>query len=253
MKKVMVTKDNALIRSRFELTLSEQRLILICLGKVNPNAELTSEMAFSVTANELAESSGASSTSAYRDLRLAVEKLWQREVYLSDNRKIRWVYEIEYKDEGSVAILKFSPTVIPLISELKGRFTRYELKNVAHFKSVYAFRIYEFLVQFPSLTKQKLYVNWLRDALMLDDKYPKIADLRKFVLNPAIESINKFSNIKVSIEPIKLKREIVAFLFKYEISGEKEKTQTNTGSDSNAYPGESMEEYRRRIKKEQSK
>jgi plasmid replication initiation protein len=252
MKKLIITKDNALIRSRFELTLSEQRVILICLGKVNPTEELNERMIFKVTAKELAESSGASQTSAYRDLKLAVEKLWDREVYLHDKRKIRWVYEIEYIDEESAAQLKFSPTVIPLISELKGRFTRYELKNVAHFKSVYAFRIYEFLVQFPGMTEQKLSVAWLREALFLGEKYPKIADLRKFVLNPAIESINQHSNVKVSIEPVKNKREIIAFIFRYEISGAKEnESQTLTKSyiEKNARPGETWDQARARLSK----
>jgi plasmid replication initiation protein len=255
MKKLIVTKDNALIRAKYSLTISEQRVILICIGKINPNEAITQKTVFEVTAAELAEYSGAARTSAYRDLQQAIERLWGREIYFSESGKMRWVYLVDYQKENASAVLQFSPNIIPFLTELKGRFTSYDIRNVARFKSSYAFRLYEILVQFPKLTEQKIPLMQLRDMLMLYDdetgetKYPKVAQLRRFVIDPALESINAYSNIKVSVESIKQKKEIIAFLFKYQIGSENATKITNEFIEKYARPGESWQQARERLNK----
>jgi plasmid replication initiation protein len=218
--KLIITKDNSLIRAKFSLTLAEQRVILICIGKIKPTETLTTETIFEVTAAELAKFSGASRTSAYQDLKLVVERLYERSIYMEDNIKMRWITMIEHVENTGSAKLTFSQHVIPFISELKGKFTSYDLKNVAQFRSIYAFRIYEILVQFPDLKEQIFKINRLRELLMLDDKYPKSYDFRKWVIDPAIASINDYSNIHVNVEPIKTGKEITSFRFKYVLKRE---------------------------------
>jgi plasmid replication initiation protein len=252
--KLLVTKDNQLINASYTLSLSEQRVILLCIAKLDSRKKITADHEFVITVDDLHSELGISRENAYRDLRNAVNNLYCRTIKLDPNdldTEMRWLYKkAHFKSEGTV-ILYFSPSIIPYISELKEKFTSYKLKDVAHFKSSYSFRFYEALAQWKFKNELKVEVSWIRDILQLGGKYPKISDLKKYVVVPALNDINKFSNLNIKLSQVKQGKEVTHFVFNYFLKcGEIEtKRITREYIEKHARPGESWEEARTRLAK----
>jgi plasmid replication initiation protein len=258
-KPLWVAKRNDLVRARYHLTIAEQRVILICLSKIKPEEDITTKTVFEVSAMELAKYTGASRTSAYRDLRNVVDRLYWNEVFISDDEKFRWITYIKFGDDNASAKLTFSEQILPFISKLKNKFTKYDAKKAMYFKSAYALQIYEILAQFPDMTEQTVYIPKLREYLLIDDdEYAQSKEFKRRVIDPAVKDINSLSNISVIVETVTEKRVAVAFRFVYKVDSKKQvdkdqkkyNSYSFSGSDSNARIGESMEEYKKRLRLE---
>lgn len=256
-KSLVVTKHNQLIRASYALTLSEQRVLLLCMAKIDSRKPPPVGFEFTISAEDLTRETGVSRTNAYRDLKKAVNTLYERSIFLDINEpmsQIRWLYKKGTVRADGVVSFCFSPDIMPLLSELKERFTTYRLRDVAKFQSSYSLRFYEILIQWRNRNELKADVQWLRDILQLNHKYPRVIDFKKYVVMPAIEDINKFSNMKVTFEQVKRGREITHFLFKYTISGEIETTPkvpkiTEELINRHARPGEDRWQVIERLKK----
>ena len=255
--KLVIAKDNKLIqKSAFTLSLAEQRVILLCLAKWNSQEKIPDNREFIVSVDDFYSDLEVSRESAYRDLRVAVNKLYEQNIYLDPNNpesKMRWLAaKVHRKDKGEIS-LYFSTQIIPYISELKNCFTRYKLKDVAKFESSYSFRFYELLASWEDRAEIKIAVSWIREALQLEDKYPAIADLKKNVIVPALADINNFSNLSVALpfKQIKKGNVITHFVFKYAPKpGENNPEKINKAYIlKHARPGETWEQASNRLRK----
>lgn len=106
-------------------------------------------------------------------------------------------------DDNIVARLVFDERVVPRLSNLKASFTQVDLSDVAGFTSTYTFRIYQLLMQYKSTGFVKISLDDLRFMLVLKTKYPFVADLKKRVIDTAINEINEKTPYKVKYEMIK--------------------------------------------------
>lgn len=83
------------------------------------------------------------------------------------------------------------------------------------FNKPYSARLYETCLAYlhPSGEKQvtfRLDVTAFRDVLGAQDKYPEFKELNKFVIKPAVDEVNRTSNIDVIIKPVRGGRTIAA-------------------------------------------
>lgn len=216
--KLVVTKDNQLIQASYELSLSEQRVILLCIAKIDSRQNIPANYEFIVSVDDMALEIGTAKENAYRDLKKAVNSLYSRTILLDPNEpdtEMRWLFKKAFFKSTGVAVLSMSPSIFPFLFELKERFTTYKLKDVAKFKCSYSIRFYELLIQFKKRDTLSVDVDWLRTALQLGDKYPRTSDIKKYVVIPSIKDINSFSNLSVEFSQIKRGKEITQFVFKY--------------------------------------
>jgi len=254
---LIVTKDNQLIQAGYQLTLSEQRVLLMCIAKLDSRTRLPDDYEFTLSVDELHKEMGVTRENAYRDLRNAVNNLYKRTIYIDPDEpdsELRWVYKKAFfKSEGLVTIY-FSPDILPFLTELKERFTTYKLKDVRHFSCSYSLRFYELMIQWKSKTEIKISVEQIRKILMLGSKYPRVIDLKRNVILPAIHDINTFSNMKVEFDQAKSGREVTHFIFRYTISGEietpKKQALTDEYVQKHARPGETWAQARARLKRD---
>lgn len=252
---LVVTKGNEMIQASYSLSVSETRVILLCLSKIDSRKPLTLDYEFTITVDDFHDELGVDRATAYRDLRAAVDRLYERSILIDASDQgsmIRWLCKKAYfRLKGEVNIA-FSPQLLPYISELKNRFTSYKLKDVAKFKSSYSVRIYELLMQFKDGYQRKFAVNELREILDLGSKYAKIIDLKKYVLIPALKDINEHSNLVVALSQEKRGKEITKLIFKYSIRGviDTKKKLTKEYIAKNAKIGESWESARERLERE---
>lgn len=224
MDKSLIYKSNALIEASYRLSVYEQRIILGCIAQVRRDEPLTDQKLYTVSAQQIAQDAGVSVDRAYQHLKTASERLFRREVTLHEApngkggakiRLTRWVQEVVYqKDQGTVA-LRFSQPMVPYLSQLTEQFTRYALTDVARMDSAHAIRLYELLCQWREAGQREVSVEWLREAFLLEGKYPAIKDLKKRVIEPAIEQINDLSPLWVKWDQRKTGRRVSHLVFTF--------------------------------------
>ncbi|WP_445369961.1 RepB family plasmid replication initiator protein (plasmid) [Methylomonas sp. BW4-1] len=220
-----VVKSNKVVEASYMLTLAEQRVLLACIAQIDSKAELTENYRFEITASGVADLAGLENLSnAYRDLKKAAEKLYERSVIIDDpdpdnpqiaTRKTRWISTIDYVPGEGKLVLSFSTGIIPYLSQLSREFTKYKLMHVARFESVYSIRLYELLVQWSSAGEREIEVEWLKKQFQVEDKYDRLGNLKKRVIDPAVAEINEHSNIWVRYGQRKSGRVVTHFQFQF--------------------------------------
>jgi plasmid replication initiation protein len=222
----LVVKDNALMNASYNLDLVEQRLILLAIiearesGKgINANDPLT------VHAESYINQFGVVRQTAYQALKDACDDLFARQFSYqeinergnTENVRSRWVSEVRYVDAEATVKLIFSPIVIPLITRLEERFTQYEMQQISELSTGYAIRLYELLICWRTTGKTPIIElsDFRKKMGVIDTEYQRMHDLKKRVLEPALEQINKHTDITTTYEQHKKGRVITGFSFKF--------------------------------------
>ncbi|WP_019624328.1 replication initiation protein [Thioalkalivibrio thiocyanoxidans] len=220
----LVYKSNALVEASYRLSVYEQRIILGCIAQVRRDEPLTDERLYTISAQQVAQDAGVSVGRAYQHLRAASGRLYRREVTLHDApngggaakvRLTRWVQEVVYQEAQGTVSLRFSRPILPYLTQLTEQFTRYALGDVAKLNSAYAIRLYELLCQWRTAGKREVSIDWLREAFQLEGRYPATKDLKRWVIQPAVDQINEHSPLWVCWDQRKSGRRITHFLFEF--------------------------------------
>lgn len=250
MQSPQIYKANALVEASYRLSLYEQRIVLACIAQVRRDESLTDQQLYTVSAQQIAEMTGTKLGTAYQNLKAASERLFERRVTLHEPpngksggkvRLTRWVQEVVYQEDQGTVSLRFSQPMVPYLSQLSAQFTRYALADVAKMTSAHAIRLYELLCQWRDAGKREVELTWFREALQLEDRYGNIRDLKRRVIEPAVEQINEHSPMWVKWSQRKTGRRVSHLVFTFgekrsekPVKGQKPKTSGNAkGKDKN--------------------
>lgn len=217
MDDLIIYKDNYLIEASYKLTLDEQRLILYCIGKLNPLEPVSRQ---EVIIDDFAKNFGLDKNSAYQQVKKAIDNIYNRSIRVKDpkqDKEFRWIQEKVYLDKKGVAIIEFSTAIMPYLCMLENQFTKYQLKYVSDFKSIYSIRIYELLTQFRNIKNRSILIDELRSLLNLKNKFLTWNDLKRFVIEKSISEINSKSDLRITYVPIKKGRSFKSIDFYIEI------------------------------------
>lgn len=268
MKDLQIVKSNHIVSASYRLSVAEQRVILSCIAQLRRDQPVTDEVLYSVKASDIAELCGTDPNTAYRDLAAAAERLFERRItilYEPDGKPrapkkhlTRWVQDVVYiEGEGRIE-LRFGKTILPFLTGLTEQFTRYQLSSVAKMTSSHAIRLFELLAQYGSLGSREIAVEQLREWFQLGDRYPLTGDLRRWVIEPAVQQINEHSPLQVSYSQRKTGRKVTHLTFTFgpkkaiqkiprKVVKSGRKIITETELRTLARPGESREEALRRL------
>ena len=216
-KKELIVKSNQVIEASYQLSSTEQRIVLAAISKISRNDEITDDEIYRVTVDDL-KNLGVHEKTAYRDLKDGVNRLYDRSINLAiddESIKMRWVQSIRFLESKSVVGLRFSKEILPFISNLSREFTKYSLSDIAGMSSAYAIRIYELLSQYRSIGKREIAVENLRTMLELGKRYPLFADLKRWVIDTAVDQINEYSPLSVTYEQKKTGRKVTHIIFSF--------------------------------------
>jgi plasmid replication initiation protein len=216
-KKELIVKSNQVIEASYQLSSTEQRIVLAAISKISRNDEITDDEIYRVTVDDL-RNLGVHEKTAYRDLKDGVNRLYDRSINLAiddESIKMRWVQSIRFLESKSVVGLRFSKEILPFISNLSREFTKYSLSDIAGMSSAYAIRIYELLSQYRSIGKREIAVENLRTMLELGKRYPLFADLKRWVIDTAVDQINEYSPLSVTYEQKKTGRKVTHIIFSF--------------------------------------
>lgn len=221
-EKRLVVKDNALIDASFNLSLVEQRLMLLAIVEARELPKLTPETPVEINVLAYIHQYKTDKSEAYKQLSEASKSLFNRQFsYLdryADTDAItisRWVNEITYAKDKGMVVLYLNRNVIIMISRLEEQFTKYHLEQVSGFKSKYSIRLYELLIKYLNIGNSKKFdLNEFRDKLGLGvSEYKAMSDFKLYVLDKAINEINKKTDINIKYDQFKSGRIVTHFLF----------------------------------------
>ena len=213
-----VTKSNDLVEASYKLTLNEQRLLLMAISHIDSRKPLLKKFYFQISALDFADAFGIEPKHAYEALEDAANRLYERDIRTYDRKnqvreRFRWVFHVKYFDNQGYAELGFSPNVIPYLTLLSQRFTSYELKHIARLGTPYAIRLYELLKQFAETGERTISLEQFKERLELADQYPRFFDLKRWVIQPAVNEINAHTDIEVEWDTERKGRKVVRLLF----------------------------------------
>lgn len=205
-KELTVTRHNSLIEGCYKLNLNEQRLLYLCVAKLDPRKVLPKDNSFTVTAKEFAEQFLMDEKLVYKEMEDASKALAERWVRTTDGKyreQFRWVFGVRYHDNEGKVTLGFSPWVIPYLTNLREQFTSLKLSQISELKSVYSIRLLEFLTQFKATGKFIIDLDRFKERLDIKNEYKRFYNLKMRVIEPAVKELREKSNLVIDWKPIK--------------------------------------------------
>jgi len=215
MKNELVVKSNQVIEASYRLSVVEQRVVLSAIAKIPKMCEVSDDEIYTVSVHDL-QALGVHEKTAYRDLKEAVNRLYERSISLDiDDKliKMRWVQRIEFTDNQGIIALRFSKDILPFISNVKANFTQYMLSEISKMQGAYSVRVYELLVQYKTTGERSISIEDFRFMLDLGTRYKQFNDLLKRVIEPSVDEINEQSDLKVTATPQKTGRKFTHIKF----------------------------------------
>jgi plasmid replication initiation protein len=131
------------------------------------------------------------------------------------HERFHWVFHVKYYDGEGFVDLGFSPNVIPYLTLLSQRFTSYELQHITQLNSSYAIRLYELLKQFAQNGERVIPLEWFKERLELADQYPRFFDLKRRVIQPAVNEINAYTDLEVKWDTVRKGRKVMSLMFTF--------------------------------------
>jgi plasmid replication initiation protein len=195
--KRIVKKSNKLVRSYYDLSLTELRIIALATTYIEDETNKVVMIPIASYKHYL----GLTKVD-YRHINEVLIVLRKNTLVVVNNddvdkftnevRKAKitgWVNDIII-DNGYIKI-DFTDHVWGYIIDLKNNYTSYQLKTYLKFKSKYSARLYEILKSYAfRKCEQIIKLDDLREMLMIDQKYAIFADLKKYILDPSLKEIN---------------------------------------------------------------
>jgi plasmid replication initiation protein len=204
--------DTLLQKGRFELSLTEQRLILYAIRQIKPTDKKFQE--YTVKLKDFYDVCGIKELDSYTVIKKTIHDLQRKFWWITMEdphapgteceSSVNWFTVARTNKKSGNFTFMFHPDMIPYLLELSRRqredgeyYTSYMFQYVLPMKSQYSIRLYELL---KSYQKNNMSWWWQIDELkrLLDCRhYARFKDFRVRVLEPAMKEINEFSDIRI--------------------------------------------------------
>lgn len=226
-----VSLSHALTRAGHDLTLSEKRLIMACVGKLDSGKkiEVDGRPIVRVSAREYGDTFGLDPSTAYTALRESAAHLFQRYITffqpvqarngkkLAETiSKIRWIDLCRYAKKEGFVEMRFVPELVPHLTGLKRYFTTYQLKQASALRSVYSWRLLELLMKHKS-------TGWaqfdIEDFLTSMDAPPAVRrnffNVRQRIIAPAVKELRDKDGWDIEWKTVHAGRRVRAVRFSF--------------------------------------
>lgn len=199
-------RNDLIQKSRYSLSLTEQRMLLLMISKITPYDEAGKEYPFTYTQfREVCNLSKGGNTN--RELKAALAELKTKPLVIPINEDeeviTSWFNDARLNRKTGEIMVSFSKYLTPYLYELQRQmfYTQFNLSEAIAMKSTYGIRLLEYLKSVRTLRhREPLTLFQIRTLLGCEDKYPAWKDLRLYVIEPAINDVNTYSDIYVEYE-----------------------------------------------------
>lgn len=205
--------DELLQKGRFSLSLTEQRIILYTISKIKPTDEKFQEYVFDL--KDFYNICGIKEKDSYNEIKKIMGELRRKSwwIFMEDPNApgteceslVNWFTILRTNRNTGKFTIMFHPDMMPYLLKLarqrekgKGYFTQYEFRYVLPMRSQYSIRMYELLKSYQK-NNQEWWFKLDKLKRILDcENYKRFADFRRYVIEPAVREINKFSDLNIN-------------------------------------------------------
>jgi len=227
-----VVKSNYLIqKTRYDLNLSEQKLILHLIQMIEPKDDDFKTYPFSIKdyckVCEIDYKNGKNYMNIRSTLKTLSDKSFWIEQEDGTELLMRWIDKVRIDRRKGVIDIRLDKDLKPYLLQLKQFFTKYNYLYVMTMRSQYSIRLYEILKSYENVKGIIYEVEELRKMLNLDnDVMPRWVDFKRFVIEQAIKEINKFTDLFIKYDTIKKGRSVFEVVFHITSKTETEKVMS---------------------------
>ncbi len=204
----LVVKSNELLRNtRYTLNTTEQKLLVYIISMIKQDDKEFKEVEINIV--EYCKLAGIETNSGniYQYIKEQIQVLANKSWWIPVNNKkeilFRWIDKAAIEKGSGVIKIKLHDNLKPYLLDIRSNFTKYELINVLTLRSKYAIRLYELFKSYLWQGHWEIDVEKLKNLLNVSDKYKQFKEFRRSLLLPAIDEINKFTDLSVEFKPIK--------------------------------------------------
>lgn len=229
-REYFVVKSNELIqKSRFELSLAEQKSIAFICSMIKPIKAVDRangvpfQLEYDFNIRDYCKVCGIDYNNGknYAEVKATLKKLSDRSMWVefgTEEVLCRWLAKVRTNKQSGIAHIKLDEDLVPFLFDLQEKFTQYGLYNILGMKSAFSVRLYELMKSYliQNTAFHTFDLDELKRLLMVENvkSYDRFPDFRRFVLEIAEREINELTDINVSFEPIKKGNKVVQIRFR---------------------------------------
>jgi len=214
---MLVVKHNDFIqKSRHQLSLQEQKIVLYLISKVKPDDVNFTEQVFSIA--EFCKICGFHGDSGknYSDLKKSLQSIRDRSVWIEKDdgsiTTLGWIDKVTINKNSGLVTLKLDEDLKPFLLQLEEDYTLYQLRFALVMTSQYSIRLYELLKSYAFKVYTVFELDELKRRLNAEN-YERNPDFKRKVLEIAVREINKHTDIRVEYSFEKEGRKFVRVAF----------------------------------------
>lgn len=229
-----VTLDNAIVTSAQMLNLSQKRILMLAISRLDGRKSDKQQLAIAkdgtieISADEYAELADIKKNDAYKEIKRACISLMKVQIETRHPIKVRgkmrekvrlvqWLNLAEYVDAQGKMKIAFSPQVLPLLTNLKAEFTTYRLQQAYALRSLYSIRLLELLSQWRNVGHFEIDIDDFHHAVESPATYKSnFSRLRQKCIEPAVRELTEKDGWLIKWEPIKAGRRVARLRFEFE-------------------------------------
>lgn len=225
----IVSKSNQIVqKSRYQLSLSEQRAICYICSLIKPQTALERadkkpfELQYVIDIKTYAKVCGIEDNGrVYEETKALLKGLITKVMWLTledgTETTVNWIQKVWTNKQSGKAKIKLDEDMIPYLFDLQEKFTAYGLNNILRMKSQYSIRLFEILKSYSWQKTKTFNVEELKKMFMVENikSYKDFSLFRKKVLEIAIAEINELTDLSVSMETETKGRKVIKVKFRF--------------------------------------
>lgn len=205
----VVKRDDMIQHARFSLSIQEQRCVLYAISKIKPEDTAFTEYTFEL--KDFYALCGIEDQS-YTRLKQTLKGLSDRSWWAVIDDKgteslLRWFTTLRTNKRSGKVTVEFHKDMMPYLLELAKQardqgifYTQYGLKYVLPMRGQYSPRLYEILKSYQKNNREWFFDLDELKKLLDCENYDRWPDFRRRVVEPAVEEINKFTDLNVAYD-----------------------------------------------------
>lgn len=221
-----VTMANVIVRSAFNLNLSEMRLLSAALANTDATdtRALTTESFWTVklSAIDYAKTFKVSLDTAYEQMEKAADRLLRHLVVRPHptrkgvTLKHQWLSRGEYEKGRGTVTLTWHEDIRPFVLGLRKEFTTYRLNQAAAFRSVYTWYLWNTLKSWQGIGRWSPSLEEFAVCMSAESYLGNFKEMRRRVLEPAVKELREKNNMEIVWEQITEGRKTVGLRFHFQ-------------------------------------
>src|ERR1700751_801863 len=219
----VVWQHNGITNTRYKITARQQKLLLYTIAMIEPNAAEFGRIRVSV--EDYAALTGLETDNLYRDLRETAIAIRQAPLVVDHvepgmkrpmRRHSAWFEYVDEADGSGFITIKLTSWLKPYLLQVRREFFQFQLGFALDLKSEYSIRLYQYLKRWEFAKRRNISVDQLRLEIgdtgidrkgnIIRIKLEQYKHLKSRALNPAVQEINRETDLSVSYSETKFPR-----------------------------------------------